>query len=78
PLNTTYKEFERFGFGKNVVFEDIQKTKEYPQILMKEILVNIETAVYVMTFKRIYFDFVNIDNLGETFRKGLNIEEDIL
>lgn len=28
PLNTTYKEYERFGFNKNVVFEDIQKKNE--------------------------------------------------
>lgn len=45
---------------------------------MKEMIENIETADYVMTFTRINFDFENIDNLGETFKKGLNIEKDIL
>lgn len=83
PLETTHKEFSRFGFDKNVVFEDIQKTKEYHKTLMKEMIENIETADYVMTFSRINFDFENsdienIDNLGETFKKGLNIEKDIL
>lgn len=83
PLETTHKEFSRFGFGKNVVFEDIQKTKEHHKTLMKEMIENVETADYVMTFTRIDFDFENsdienIDNLGETFKKGLNIEEDIL
>ncbi|WP_240524308.1 hypothetical protein [Bacillus thuringiensis] len=83
PLETTNKEFSRFGFDKNVVFEDIQKTKEYHKTLMKKMIENIETADYVMTFTRINFDFENsdienIDNLGETFKKGLNIEKDIL
>lgn len=83
PLETTHKEFSRFGFGKNVVFEDIQKTKEHHKTLMKKMIENIETADYVMTFTRINSDFEdsdieNIDNLGETFKKGLNIEEDIL
>lgn len=83
PLETTHKEFSRFGFDKNVVSEDIQKTKEHHKTLMKNMIENIETADYVMTFTRINFDFENsdienIDNLGETFRKGLNIEKDIL
>ncbi|WP_074554520.1 hypothetical protein [Bacillus cereus] len=83
PLETTHKEFLRFGFGENVVFEDIQKTKEFHKTLMKKMIENIETADYVMTFTRINFDFENsdienIDNLGETFHKGLNIEKDIL
>lgn len=83
PLNTTFKEYERFGFNKNVVFEDIQKTKELHKTLMKEMIENVETADYVMTFTRINLDFENsnienIDNLGETFKKVLNIEEDIL
>ncbi|MCU5627412.1 hypothetical protein OCB08_18805, partial [Bacillus cereus] len=83
PLNTTYQEYERFGFNKNVVFEDIQKTNELHKTLMKEMIENIETADYVMTFTKINHDFKNsdienIDNLGETFKKGLNIEEDIL
>ncbi|MDF9530614.1 hypothetical protein [Bacillus cereus] len=83
PLETTHKEFLRFGFGENVVFEDIQKTNERHKTLMKKMIENIETADYVMTFTRINFDFENsdienIDNLGETFHKGLNIEKDIL
>ncbi|WP_255298834.1 hypothetical protein [Bacillus cereus] len=83
PLETTHKEFSRFGFDKNVLSEDIQKTKEHHKTLMKNMIENIETADYVMTFTRINFDFENsdienIDNLGETFRKGLNIEKDIL
>ncbi|MDK3011622.1 hypothetical protein ORM30_00565 [Bacillus cereus] len=83
PLETTHKEFSRFGFGGNIVFEDIQKTKKFHKTLMKEMIENIETADYVMTFTRINFDFENsdiehIDNLGETFQKGLNIEKDIL
>ncbi|QWG31461.1 hypothetical protein EXW58_29215 (plasmid) [Bacillus mycoides] len=83
PLETTNNEFSRFGFGKNVVFEDIQKTKKHHRTLMKEMIENIETADYVMTFTRINFDFENsdienIDNLGETFKKGLNIKKDIL
>ncbi|MCP1181190.1 hypothetical protein NKS28_27660 [Bacillus sp. 1663tsa1] len=83
PLETTYTEFLRFGFGKNVVFEDIQKTKEFHKTLMKKMIEDIEMADYVMTFTRINFDFENIDienidNLGETFHKGLNIEKDIL
>lgn len=83
PLETTHKEFLRFGFGENVVFEDIQKTKEFHKTLMKKMIENIEKADYVMTFTRINFNFENsdienIDNLGETFHKGLNIEKDIL
>ncbi|HFJ9483853.1 hypothetical protein CN439_25045 [Bacillus cereus] len=83
PLETTHKEFSRFGFGENVVFEDIQKTKEFHKTLMKEMIENIETADYVMTFTMVNFDIENsdienIDNLGETFKKGLNIEKDIL
>jgi hypothetical protein len=83
PLNTTLKEYERFGFNKNVVFEDIQKKNELHKTLMKEMIENIETADYVMTFTKINLDFENsdienIDNLGETLKKGLNIEEDIL
>lgn len=83
PLETTHKEFLRLGFGENVVFEDIQKTKNFHKTLMKKMIENIETADYVMTFTRINFDFENsnienIDNLGETFHKGLNIEKDIL
>ncbi|MCU4771048.1 hypothetical protein [Bacillus toyonensis] len=83
PLETTYGEFLRFGFGENVVFEDIQKTKEFHKTVMKKMIENIETADYVMTFTRINFDFENsdienIDNLGETFHKGLNIEKNIL
>lgn len=78
PLETTHNEFSRFGFGKNVVFEDIQKTKKHHRTLMKEMIENIETADYVMTFTRINFDFENSDNLGETFKKGLNIKKDIL
>ncbi|MBD8591631.1 MULTISPECIES: hypothetical protein [Peribacillus] len=83
PLETTHTEYSRFGFGKNVVFEDIQKTKEHHKTLMEKMIENIETADYVMTFTRINSDFKNsdienIENLGETFKKGLNIEKDIL
>ncbi|MEB9552363.1 hypothetical protein P4J60_17285 [Bacillus cereus] len=83
PLETTNKEFLRFGFSENVVFEDIQKTNGFHKTLMKEMIENIEMADYVLTFTRIDFDFENsdienIDNLGKPFRKGLNIEEDIL
>lgn len=43
---------------------------------MKEMIENIETADYVMTFTKINLDFENsdienIDNLGETFKKDL-------
>lgn len=81
PLETTNKEFLRFGFSENVVFEDIQKTNGFHNTLMKEMIENIEMADYVLTFTRIDFennDIENIDNLGKPFRKGLNIEEDIL